>query len=1380
MTIIALSRRVNQPCKETPAQQGEELMPAEQTIILTALPRGVDDTQAGKTQLLLSVFVSPRLKMPGSETNGGTTVLDKFKDFINWPLTLKNLHFSVELDGNKIEETHGVERDDKVIPQPDHWTALFQPTTLVQPYDFAADDLSKRTTLSYPVLNILTFIKERYGNSGAKHASPTRCTPQVLPRIDYPVIGRLEGTEWFGLITRESRNGARAQLNKQLEANRAYIAGKTPDPPVDFLQFAEFHPNTLYTSTGPKPPEKEPVNVFDFHQMVSSLSEYPHIMRMLGLIVDLKITLAAPPQKSGRIAVGLSGPGLTAKPVTPFTLYEFDAARKRFAAASTDQENSDFRDGLLKLDRDDFYGIAQVDVDGVALKTLNYVEQMVQAASNASADTPTKAPLPSLRSGGISLVRINHAAELIKTADTAAANNTRAENGEKITLEAADVLGGYRVDVRELKGNGPKGPWRSLCWRKGTYQFLNNPALLAVPFEDEGMASVAATDGPKGTDQTKPPPLKLSEMLFRWAGWSLTVPKDVCSADDMYTKAHGSDMNNSFNFRARFDLPDPNGQNAADKRLPRLRFGNRYQLRVRTVDLAGNSLSPEDPTEITTKEVVTYGRFEPVSWPTVILTTSLVQKDPNEGSKKADVVVPGKEGESVDRLVVRSQTDTDFSKQVLSERHIVPARIAQDLAETHGMFDKDQGTGLSKECFQMIAGKNGNLPDVDGDAQITLPYLPDPLAYGVTFLGLPGNDTWQVSYRPKGTEWPDLKPFRLQLLGVSAKTPLAPPEFSQQNGARVLTVRLPQAEMVRIRLSTYLGEYGQKEVNGADKLLNKFGPLMDQLGMWQWIDEWITRHGTGSSDVPQWKHIARLLILSGLHWLITPYHDLVLVHAVKQPLIAPSLGLDAQKPAEPKFATFARLSGTLTCDAKSTGKLDVLAEWKEPRDDPKEQKPHASPTQPKSAAMFDPIASGAHVFEVPINLPELPINQPELIPKQLPLVHGGKNIATVDIAQGVVTLTNPDLRQEFGDTKYRRVDYTAVATTRFREYFTPSNPQTPAERQLEQETHARVSAAQSLHVLSSARPEAPKVLYIIPAFRWERGIFNSKRHGGGLRVYMDRGWYSSGDGELLGVLLLPGASASDQPQILSDDDPHKPYVSQWGADPVFVSAGTNGLLAPENLTNPATAAQSGSGNFQTTGLSLDEMPNGLQVTVVPHTVAYDEVRRLWYSDIEINPGDSYYPFVRLALARYQPNSVAGVELSRVVLADFVQLTPERTVSLAPDASDPKKLNVTVTGPTYNHVRAAGDDIVPEGSLMGVYLERRDSESDLSWTLVDNSSFILDRLPGEAFWHKQITLPVAPGTSAPKTLRLIIREFEFLLDKQGSRTLRTVYADVMYL
>ena len=61
-------------------------------------------------------------------------------------------------------------------------------------------------------------------------------------------------------------------------------------------------------------------------------------------------------------------------------------------------------------------------------------------------------------------------------------------------------------------------------------------------------------------------------------------------------------------------------------------------------------------------------------------------------------------------------------------------------------------------------------------------------------------------------------------------------------------------------------------------------------------------------------------------------------------------------------------------------------------------------------------------------------------------------------------------------------------------------------------------------VPSSAPPDEPRVLYTVPTFRWNDsaspGRLDSTRLRNGLRVWLDRPWFSSGDGELLGVLIL--------------------------------------------------------------------------------------------------------------------------------------------------------------------------------------------------------------------------------------------------------------------
>ena len=118
---------------------------------------------------------------------------------------------------------------------------------------------------------------------------------------------------------------------------------------------------------------------------------------------------------------------------------------------------------------------------------------------------------------------------------------------------------------------------------------------------------------------------------------------------------------------------------------------------------------------------------------------------------------------------------------------------------------------------------------------------------------------------------------------------------------------------------------------------------------------------------------------------------------------------------------------------------------------------------------------------------------------------------------------------------------------------------------------------------ASARPDAPRVLYVVPTFGWERqtstNLKRSMRFGGGLRVYLDRPWYSSGDGELLGVVLYGEGFPIDR-------EAWKHLVTQWGLDPIWDADRVWAYPDPSNF--PLSVAQ----EF---GLSLEEpTPPGSQ------------------------------------------------------------------------------------------------------------------------------------------------------------------------------------------
>src|SRR5205085_9088388 len=99
-------------------------------------------------------------------------------------------------------------------------------------------------------------------------------------------------------------------------------------------------------------------------------------------------------------------------------------------------------------------------------------------------------------------------------------------------------------------------------------------------------------------------------------------------------------------------------------------------------------------------------------------------------------------------------------------------------------------------------------------------------------------------------------------------------------------------------------------------------------------------------------------------------------------------------------------------------------------------------------------------------------------------------------------------------------------------------------------------------VPSTARPVPPAIHSVIPLFRWDEGtepeqpMGYRRRRRAGVRIYLDRPWYSSGTGELLAILLAPGKDTEDS------------WTSKWGGDPVWESQGVDQrALSPLQLTD---------------------------------------------------------------------------------------------------------------------------------------------------------------------------------------------------------------------
>jgi hypothetical protein len=137
--------------------------------------------------------------------------------------------------------------------------------------------------------------------------------------------------------------------------------------------------------------------------------------------------------------------------------------------------------------------------------------------------------------------------------------------------------------------------------------------------------------------------------------------------------------------------------------------------------------------------------------------------------------------------------------------------------------------------------------------------------------------------------------------------------------------------------------------------------------------------------------------------------------------------------------------------------------------------------------------------------------------------------------------------------------------------------------------------------------------------------------------------------------------------------------------------------------------------------------------------------------------------IRLALARYQPNSLPGAELSRIVLADVMSLEPGRGVLVERASATLLKL-VSLIGYSYT---IAGVNRATGPGLARVTVERRVpqiADETLGWEPVAKPVTMRPSTmkDGLTVWTaRNITIP-----SGGKH-RLFIEQFELLPEDQRS-------------
>ena len=139
---------------------------ARQTIVWTALPNGriTEGPMAGRWRV--SLVASPRL-VPGNATE---QQLGSFDALLRWPETVQGLRFGLTLNGSDVA------LEPLLLPEKETWQRLFNDSTPVAGFQFT--DMSTVNLRSFPVRNVLGFVRQHYGElaatAGAMH-------PVLLP-----------------------------------------------------------------------------------------------------------------------------------------------------------------------------------------------------------------------------------------------------------------------------------------------------------------------------------------------------------------------------------------------------------------------------------------------------------------------------------------------------------------------------------------------------------------------------------------------------------------------------------------------------------------------------------------------------------------------------------------------------------------------------------------------------------------------------------------------------------------------------------------------------------------------------------------------------------------------------------------------------------------------------------------------------------------------------------------------------------------------------------------------------------------------------------------------------------------------------------------------
>ncbi|MDO6433007.1 hypothetical protein Q4E93_20535 [Flavitalea sp. BT771] len=797
---------------------------------------------------------------------------------------------------------------------------------------------------------------------------------------------------------------------------------------------------------------------------------------------------------------------------------------------------------------------------------------------------------------------------------------------------------GYRVDVARVEGRKFL-LMDSLCRRDEFY------CVCASKRRVWAETPLGTAEGwlMESTQASQSGLTYVDEELFRWNDWSLVCPQ-IGDHEDVQHK------NNDDSDPAPLVITEV----PPDCSLVPLRFGGYYRFRLRVVDLCGNNSGYREEYVIPQEEIdnywttpIQYQRQDPVNTPILIPGMRIYsgyERVAGDPEKKNLVWNHKCWGESVEKLVIRAYySNGKLTTEQISIRYIGPPKANLQFVIKHGVLDPFLGNEFKAEAIRNELFEYADRETMPSEiyykrSQEEINYLFDPMVRG-----------FEILY--------DRKQYQKEVTTLFPLQPTADPYWKNW---QYLKLSLQRLDPVTIgspgpRVMTDPGGIRSHEMVFALKQGVETDFLLGCLYFQQmegWLHECVDK---------------------------VKRSRLQLVHAVQKPcLIDHDYGQGSGS-----------FSEHIPCQILS----DAGARMPETKD-----------------FIFRMYFSLYPVYTAEATT--LEIQYVDIVSDRTTTTGSKLEIVEKVVKSGLqppAGATEKDiffngLAFTFPDTKFRRVNFRLEIPSRFKQYFKNENDFSifaGAATWIEPKGFSSPDILSDgtrdkwTKVLNTNRPEPIVIERIVPILSWAVGGGSNtivERYTDTIRIYFDGDWYSSGEGEQVALFFL----AEDGVNSTCVPIEFESIISQFGVDPAAEPQELSDRLDILNLLKSQTMflnAASYLDNIKTEGLEFDpspdasgqlfchpkDLPSAVSAAIFPVDFDPAEIpgqNGRFFIDVKINrllSENLYFPFIRFAVARYQPNTVESqtapdqttknYPFSKITITDYVQPLPHRKIEI---------------------------------------------------------------------------------------------------------------------